>query len=216
MSRTFRSRLGERRRNAYGQRGQALVLFVIVLVVILSFAAIVVDLGVLRNNRQILANAIDAGALAGGTKLPVDGAAERTAANALINRTVQADYPGITTSDYSITYKCLIGVDGSGNANISRDVPMVCDPTKSFGRAMRSSDFIGAGPTRVSNCDPSVGDKCNVVVVAGSTWTQYGFGPVVGVNQGNSGTVSAAACQGPCGDNPVEPVDVMLVMDRTQ
>ncbi len=216
MSRTFRSRLAGRRQRADGQRGQALVLFVIVLVVILAFAAIVVDLGVLRNDRQILANAVDAGALAGGTKLPVDGNAEEIAANALIDRTVQADRPGITTSDYTITYKCLIGVDAGGAPAIVRDIPMVCDPTHSLGRPALARDFIGAGPTRVSSCDPSVGDKCNVVVVAGSTWTQYGFGPVVGVNQGNTGVVSAAACQGPCGDNPVGPVDVMLVMDRTQ
>jgi Flp pilus assembly protein TadG len=56
-----------------GEQGQIIVLFTIVLVVILAFTALVVDLGILRNNRQTLANAMDAGALAGGTLLPVDG-----------------------------------------------------------------------------------------------------------------------------------------------
>ena len=55
------------------EHGQIIVLFALVLVVILAFAAIVVDLGLLRNNRQTLVNAMDAAALAGGTLLPVDG-----------------------------------------------------------------------------------------------------------------------------------------------
>ena len=44
-------------------------------------------------------NTFDAAALAGGTKLPVDGsvAGQATAANALINATIQADYPGLPT-----------------------------------------------------------------------------------------------------------------------
>ena len=56
------------------------------LIVILGFAALVVDLGMLRNNRQTLANTMDAGALAGGTLLPVDGTVPGAAAaiNALI------------------------------------------------------------------------------------------------------------------------------------
>ena len=206
-----RPRAGRQR----GQRGQALVMFSIVLVVILAFASIVIDLGVLRNNRQILVNAIDAGALAGGTKLPVTGTAERTAANTLINQTVGANYPNLPAGAYTITYRCLIGIDLTGKAYVSRDVPLVCNPSNSLGHPAAVSDFIGAGPTRVSQCDPSRGDKCNVVVVDGSAWTQYGFGRVVGVNQGSTGTVSAAACQGPCGESPVGPVDVMLVMDRT-
>jgi hypothetical protein len=197
------------------EHGQALVMFTLVLVVILAAAALVVDVGVLRNNRQILVNAIDAGALAGGTLLPVTGATERTAANALIDRTVQANYPNITSSAYTITYRCLIGVTPAGQPNIARDVPLVCDPSNSLGRAPVSSDFIGAGPTRVSSCDPARGDKCNVVVVSGSTLTDYGLGPVVGVDRGSTGVVSAAACQGPCGDNPNLPVDVMLVIDRS-
>ena len=43
------------------------------LVIILAFSALVIDVGLLRNNRQPLVNAMDAGALAGGTLLPVDG-----------------------------------------------------------------------------------------------------------------------------------------------
>ena len=55
------------------EHGQIIILFALCLVGILAFAAIVVDIGMLRNDRQNLANAMDAGALAGGTDLPVSG-----------------------------------------------------------------------------------------------------------------------------------------------
>ena len=197
------------------EHGQALVLFALFLVVILAFGAIAIDLGVLRNNRQILANTMDAGALAGGTQLPVTGAAAETAANALIVQTIQANYPGLPSSAYTITYKCLIGVDSSGNAYVSRDVPTVCNPGHAVGTPVVASDFTGAGPTRVSACDPSLGDMCNVVYVSGSATTPFSLGGVVGVNSGSTGLVTSASCSGPCGASPVIPVDVVLIMDRT-
>ena len=60
-------------RERSGERGQVLVLFTIMIVVIMLFASIVIDVGMLRNNRQILVNSVDAAALAGGSKMPVDG-----------------------------------------------------------------------------------------------------------------------------------------------
>jgi hypothetical protein len=202
------------RSDAAREQGQIIVLFALSLIMILVFAAVVVDLGVLRNNKQILVNTMDAAALAGGTTLPVHGAAEGAATNALIKQTVAANYPSLTSSDYTIQYKCLIGVDAAGNPRIS-DVPLVCDPTKSLGRPVVASDFKGAGPTRYAACDPSAGDVCNTVDVTGSAITQYGFGPVVGVDSGSTGSIEAAACNGPCGAAPATPVDVVLVMDRT-
>ena len=117
------------------EKGQILVLFALVLVVILAFAAIAVDLGVLRNNRQILRNTTDAAALAGGTLMPVDGSAPGAAdaVATLINSTIQTNYPdlpqsttaidsrcvvgvdpGIADCAYTISYRCLIGADSTG------------------------------------------------------------------------------------------------------
>lgn len=206
------------------ERGQILVLFEVMLIVILGFAALVIDLGFLRNNRQTLVNAVDAGALAGGTMLPVTTAANVTAhpsygyhnyqdAEALINETIQTDYPGLKASDYTITYKCLIGTDPSGNPAISRDIPTVCDPSKSLGRQPVTGDFQGAGTTRFTNCVPSKGDVCNVVFVQASKTTQFTIGPVIGVNQGSTGSVSSAACKGGCVTSA--PADLVIVLDRT-
>jgi hypothetical protein len=220
------------RRRGDRQRGQIIVLFELVLIVILGLAALVIDGGVLRNNRQILVNTLDSAALAGGTLLPVDGSitpvgSQATAAKALIAKTIQADYPGLTYgTDYTIFYKCLIGADATGPL-ISRDVPSTCDPRISLHIGVNSpltpsdisalaTHFTGAGATRVSDCDPTVGDKCNVVQIKGSAITQYKLGPVIGVNNGSTGQVVSAACAGPCGQGTIiTPVDLVVIIDRT-
>src|SRR5664280_399333 len=221
------------RRDRDGQRGQIIVLFELCLIVILGCAALVIDLGLLRNNRQILVNTLDSAALAGGSQLPVtgllgplsDGENGATKANALINANIQANFPGLPTANYAITYNCLIGADATGPL-ISRDVPATCDPRISLGIpvddpltagdiAALASAFKGAGPTRISDCKPSLGDKCNVVVITGSETTPYSIAPVVGVNSGSTGTVVSASCNGACGQPPVVPVDLVVILDRT-
>ena len=142
-----------RRTRREREKGQILVLFALVLVVILAFAAIAVDLGVLRNNRQMLRNTTDAAALAGGTLMPVDGSVADAASKVatLINSTIQTNYPSLRHSAtgmdsrcvvgvdpdiadcaYTISYRCLIGAD-SGGPLVSRDIPATCDPTHSLG-----------------------------------------------------------------------------------
>jgi Flp pilus assembly protein TadG len=205
------------RRGRDREHGQMLVLFALSLVVILAFAAIVVDLGLLRNDRQNLVNTLDAGALAGGTLLPVDGSQTGKAAaiESLINTTIAANYPGLPTSAYTITYKCLIGVDASGQPNVPRDVPAACDPSKSLRRSAQTGDFTGAGPTRSSACDPTQGDKCNVVEITGSVTQPFSLGPVVGVNSGSTGVVVSVACNGACGAPPSKLNDVELLIDKS-
>src|ERR1700674_2447404 len=180
-----------RRFEGDGQRGQVIVLFALVLVVILLFAGLAVDLGMLRNDRQSLANALDAAALAGGSQLPVDGDAAPTGSSpnsqwnvnqALIKQTMSVNYPSLAfgtkaqyfagSKDYYIEYKCLIGVDSNGQPYVSRDVPSICNPAGALGHAALASDFTGAGSTRVAPCDPTLQfnghyDKCNVVLVKG-------------------------------------------------
>lgn len=208
------------RRSGKRERGQILVLFEMVLIVILGFAALVIDIGVLRNNRQILVNTLDAAALAGGSVLPVQGSAQTNAANALIVANINANFPSLQPTDYKITYRCLIGADAATGAPlISRDVPGVCDPHNALGRTppvyALPTDFTGAGPTRTSDCRPDLGDKCNVVVITGSQTTQYALAPVVGVNSGSTGTVVSAVCKGACGAATVVPVDLVIILDRT-
>jgi hypothetical protein len=142
-------------------------------------------------------------------------------AQALIQQTVAANYPGLTLGvDYTIEYRCLIGVNSSNQPWISRDIPAVCQPSGALGHAPTAADFVGAGSTRTSPCDPTkqfngVYDKCNVVVLRGMATTPFVLGPAAGILSGSTGIVQAAACNGPCGQPPSVPVDVVLVIDRT-
>lgn len=210
-----------RRERRDDERGQILVLFTVVLIVILAFTALVIDLGVLRNNRQTLANAVDAGALAGGTLLAADSS-NVSALTAKINEAVQGTYPGLSNpGDYQISFRCLIGT-GAGNAgafdsaDIDAFIPLDCDPAKALGHTPPSlGDFIGAGKTRSSDCRPDLGDRCNVVVVKGHEITPFTFGRVVGVNEGDTGELTSAACRGLCGELPRDDFDVVLTIDTS-
>jgi hypothetical protein len=129
-----------------------------------------------------------------------------------------ADFPSLPTSAYSIQYGCLIGVTGSGQPDLSQVTAGVCDPSLSHGQALgaaTAADFSGAGATRMAACDPSQGDKCNVVIVTGNETTNYGFAPVLGVGSGNTGAIQSAACNGPCGSWVNVPTDLVIIMDRT-
>ncbi len=64
------------------------------------------------------------------------------------------------------------------------------------------------------DCNPFAGDKCNTIRLATANTIPYYFAPVIGINSGSTGTVSAASCKGACGAAS-SPVDVVMVLDRT-
>jgi hypothetical protein len=210
------------------ERGQILVLFTIVLVLILAITALVIDVGVLRNNRQSLANAMDAGAQAGGTMMPVDGSPSRPVGapspadvDAVVTAAVERTYPGLQApANYQIGYKCLIGIKGGNpltfdSGDIDAFIPLDCDPSHSRGSMPSTGDFTGAGPTRSIDCVPSLGDKCNAIVLTGNVTTAYAFARVVGVDSANTGIVTSAACRGLCGELPDDSFDVVIVIDNS-
>jgi hypothetical protein len=43
----------------------------------------------------------------------------------------------------------------------------------------------------------------------------YSFAPVIGIDQGNTGSLSSSACKGSCGAEAPNPMDVVFVADRT-
>ena len=184
------------------EHGQIIVLFVFALVVIMGFAAIVIDVGVLRNANQNLWNALDAGALAGASQLPADA----SNANAIAVDYANRNYPGGLPPGVSVGFRCVIGSAG-GSPRLS-DVPAVCDPGPNASWTCNST--ICQSP-----CVPAEGDTCNTVVMEGDVTVPYRFGPALGLDSGTSQTVISAACKGPCGAKPSAPVDLMLVVDRT-
>src|SRR3990170_4135595 len=96
-----------------GERGQVLVLFILISVAVFGAAVIAIDLGTFVWERQKLEIAVDSAALAGGLELPENG----------INaRTVALEYVGLNDPDVDLvectestpscvttTYRCLVG-----------------------------------------------------------------------------------------------------------
>ncbi len=188
-------------RDRRGERGQIMILFVLVLVVIMAFAALVIDVGVLRNANQNLWNALDAGALAGASQLPDDPAK----ASALALQYADKNYPGGLPSNVTVSYACAVG--STGSAHRASDIPSVCDPGANAVWTCNAKVCTAA-------CFPAEGDACNTVVLGSSVTTPYHFGPAVGVESGTT-QVTSAACKGPCGAKPSGPVDLALLVDRT-
>ena len=141
--------------------------------------------------------------------------------NAVVTAAVERTYPGLETpANYAIGYKCLIGIKAGNpiafdSVDVDTFIPLDCDPSHSRGSMPTIADFTGAGPTRSIDCHPELGDKCNAIVLTGNVTTAYSFGRVVGVDSGNTGLVTSAACRGLCGELPDDSFDVVIVIDNS-
>lgn len=195
------------RRRRDGERGQILILFTLVLVLLMGLSAIVIDVGVLRSANQTLWNSLDAGALAGASQLPADA----TNADAIAREYAAKNYPGLDPSTLDISFRCVVGDRNNDNLPDADDIPAVCDPGAAAAGQWRCANGICAAP-----CDPyASGTSCNTIVVGGQTSVSYGFGRVIGIDSGDTQTVTTAACVGPCGAAASGPVDLALIVDRT-
>jgi hypothetical protein len=199
------------------QHGQIMVLFVIMIVFIMGVTALVIDVGVLRRTSGVLAGAVDSAALAGGAQLPATSAKDAAIRSSVLGY-LQSNDPTLQATDGWITYRCLVGLTPAGLPNGSQ-IPGVCDPGTPANTTLTCT--TAGGPWRCGNgvaavaCVATGTNKCNVIVVGGDQTVDYGFGRVVGVNSGSTGTVQSAACFGACGGPPSVPLDMVLIIDRT-
>lgn len=186
------------------ERGQALPLFVIFLLLILSTLALVINGGILRRSQVEQWKALDAGALAGAASLP----ANPTLARSEAIRYATLNHPGLRASTLNVTFRCLVGDRNNDGVADPADVPAVCNP----GTGARWTCQAGKC---VAVCDPFVaGRTCNTIVVAGSVATDYELSGVTGVD-GQTIGLTSAACSGLCGADPAVPLDIGIVLDRT-
>ena len=137
------------------EQGQIIVLFVFALVVIMGFAALVIDVGVLRNANQNLWNALDAGALAGASQLPADA--------------TNADAIALAVRRQELPRRAAAGRDGRlplrhrQRGRLRRACP-TCPPS-----AIRGRNALWTCNSTIcqSTCVPAEGDTCNTVVLEG-------------------------------------------------
>ncbi len=192
------------------EHGAIAVLAALTIVILLAAVAFVIDISRLYHERQVLQNAVDFGSLAGAQDLPVQGTAQANIASAIARTVAIANAPQVATSGLTITYQCVVGDRNGDGIPDPEDIPFVCGPTGTW-----SSGWTAKGAGRmIHNCDPFAGDKCNTIRLSTNNTIPYYFAPVIGVNTGNTGAVTAASCKGACGAAS-SPLDIVLVLDRT-
>jgi Flp pilus assembly protein TadG len=206
--------MGHSRGRGEKQRGQILVLFTLMIVLLMGLAAIVVDVGVLRRSSAELAGAVDAAALAAGAQLPATSANAANITKSAVDF-LNANYPGLGATYTGATspwvgYRCLVETtSATSRLPDTTQIPTVCQPGSSLTWTCNAS-------VCTTPCNPTVtGNSCNVVVVGGTKNVGYRFGPAIGTDNGSTGTVQSAACVDSCMGPPTAPLDVMVIIDRT-
>ena len=112
------------------ERGQVIVLMVLMMVVLLGFAALVVDVGYAYYAHRSLQSSADAAALAGAQELPNATQAEiiaRQYSSSAGNKNNKCNINGVTTT---VTTKCVVSLGGCAPMNAV--VVLEQAPTKTF------------------------------------------------------------------------------------
>ena len=112
------------------ERGQVIVLMVLMMVVLLGFAALVVDVGYAYYAQRSLQASVDAAALAGAQELPNATQAENVArqySSSAGNKNFKANINDVTTT---VTTKCVASLGGCDPMNAV--VVAEAAPTKTF------------------------------------------------------------------------------------
>ncbi len=198
------------RRRMRDENGAVVVIAALLIVVLFAAVAFVIDIGRLRHTRHTIQNAMDFGALAGAQDLPAQGGAAANTAVASARRVAIANAPELASIGMSADFRCVVGDRNGDGLPDASDIPYVCGPAT----GTWASGWTLKGTHATHACDPYAGDKCNTIVLQASETVPYYFAPAIGFNQGSTGSVRAASCNGACGAAP-SPLDVVMVFDRT-
>ena len=176
------------RRERPREQGQIIVLFVFVLIIILGAAAVVIDVGVLRNTNQNLWNALDAGALAGAQELPDD---PDTAA-ALAMQYAELNFPGDLPPASSRASDASSGPSAAARARPTSPLSGIPGP---------NAAWVCNAKICASVCVPfsPENDICNAITMESTASVPYNSARPSGSPPGTTNTVVSAACKGACG-----------------
>ncbi|BCW11581.1 hypothetical protein NtRootA4_26440 [Arthrobacter sp. NtRootA4] len=183
------------------ERGASIVIFALLVPLLFAALALALDFGKLAYERQGLSNALDAAALAGAGSLPNDPAAAQAAAVAYAKSNDPQANP-------TVTFRCLVASTGAAKSVVTGQVPNVCDPGTSAGA--KCDEKVCSIP-----CTPGGGHTCNTIMVTAAKDVPFAFAPVIGVNSGSTGSLASTACKGSCGAQVPNPMDIVMVADRT-
>lgn len=183
------------------ERGASIILFALLIPVLFGALALALDFGKLAYERQDLSNALDAAALAGASSLPNDPTAAQNAAVAYAKSNDPQANP-------IITFRCLVASTGAAKTVAAGQVPNVCDPGSTT--AATCNETLCSIP-----CVPAATKTCNTIIVTAAKDVPFAFAPAIGISTGNTGSISSVACKGSCGTQIPNPMDIVMVADRT-
>ena len=190
--------------------GAFAVMFAIVLVLVVAMAAIAVDLALFNFRKQELVNINDAAALAGSHWLP-----DLAKSQAAVDASLIAN--GGSKTGLTANYYCIVGSVLQGGVYVPDPTEIATAPNQ--GGTLCYPGGVGYVP----QCDstmcavPCIGALCtpNALRVGQNRSVNFAFAPVIGIMRGETEVVSAIACKGTCGVPGTNPMDVVVIADRT-
>lgn len=190
------------------ERGATALLFALLSIVLFAAGALVVDLSSTVTERQRLHDTLDTAAHAGAYELPGDGARAVSSAITMAHGNDSAVTPGTSLL-------CVVGSTGGTRQVKANQIPGTCNPgpppyTASAYPGLRCNTRICAIP-----CYASQGDTCNTIKLTARKSVPFSFAKALGIDHGDTGELYAAACKGACGAELPNPMDVVVVADRT-
>jgi hypothetical protein len=190
--------------------GVVIPLVALLTVTLLVLAAFAVDISRLANNRQALHDTLDTAAHAGAYKLPDDPAGAQADAIAFAH----ANDPG---SNPVVTFWCVVGsvVSGSSHVVNTAHIPHTCYPGPAPYDAAHYTGLACNRSICAIPCTTGGDHSCNTLQVSSGKDVPYAFAPVIGIDNGDTGTLTSVACKGFCGTQPSTPIDFAVVADRT-
>jgi len=191
-----------------GERGAVAVVVAISLVMLMAAAAIGVDIAKLAYERQTLQNALDAAAAAGVLKLPDDPAAAILEAQEFASANMVGAQLGSITP--SVALRCVTSYNSTTKSPDWATVLAVCGISSHSFNALDCNEESG-----ICSVPCTTSNHCNTIVVKYDKTVDYSFGPAIGIPTGQTGAVVSAACRGYCGTVAPNPMDVVVMADRT-
>lgn len=195
------------------ESGAVAVLVAVLAVALFGAAALAIDVAKLSYERQNLQNTLDTAAQAGAYELPADPVAARTQALAFA---ATADSTVTPANGLTVDFWCIVASTGAAKAVDATQIPGTCNPGAAPYNAVRYPGLLCNTSRCAIPCDTSVsGVTCNTIRVVANKNVPFSFAPAIGIGSGQTGATASIACKGSCGEATPNPLDVLIIGDRT-
>jgi hypothetical protein len=183
-------------------RGATAIVVAFAMMFVFAAGALGMDIAKLAYTRQQVRAAIDAAAEAGAYALPNSSQALSDAITF-----AHANDSDLTLSAADVKFYCVVAKLAAGGLDTSQ-IGVMCDPGTYNVSDVKCNDSVCAIP-----CDAT--DQCNMISVSKNVTVQFDFAPAIGIPTAATGSQTSASCHGGCGVIANNPMDVVVIADRT-